>query len=297
MKFSVICVILFFTRVANNDNVWYATNIEVYDYVAAYKSLIYSASGDVIYNPTATDVWVRSDGKETETNIHKPCLAQHALFICEKTNDYSWLKDSFSDIERYIGFYMNKCRHESGLYYWIDDCAISVDNDPCTFYRPKCSSGSIYLNCLMFKELEAVAVISEKLGLAEKTDFYKNKAEELKLAIREHCWDERDGFYYSVDFNLLPIDPNSWLHSGCPRHWSLLIQRIGVWSGFLAMWAGIATKEQAERMVNEHYFNEKTFNAPYGVRTLSKLEKMYLITKSGNPSDCQFAKGARIGIA
>lgn len=84
----------------------------------------------------------------------------------------------------------------------------------------------------MFKELEAVAVISEKLGLAEKTEFYKNEAEELKLAIREHCWDERDGFYYSIDFNLLPIDPNSWLHSGCPRHWSLLIQRIGVWSGF-----------------------------------------------------------------
>lgn len=223
--------------------------------------------------------------KETETNIHKPCLAQHALFICEKTNDFNWLKDSFSDIERYISFYMNKCRHESRLYYWIDDCAIGVDNDPCTFYRPKCSSGSIYLNCLMFKELEAVAVISEKLGLTEKTDFYKNEAEELKLAIREHCWDERDGFYYSVDFNLLPIDPDSWLHSGCPRHWSLLIQRIDVWSGFLAMWAGIATKEQAERMVNEHYFNEKTFNAPYGIRTLSKLEKMYLITKSGNPSD------------
>ena len=53
----------FFAKVANNDNVWYATNIEVYDYVAAYKSLIYSVSGDVIYNPTATDVWVRSDGK------------------------------------------------------------------------------------------------------------------------------------------------------------------------------------------------------------------------------------------
>ena len=50
-------------------------------------------------------------------------------------------------------------------------------------------------------------------------------------------------------------------------------------------------------MVNDRYFNEKTFNAPYGVRTLSKLEKMYLITKSVNPSDCQFAKGARIGIA
>jgi putative isomerase len=52
----------------------------------------------------------------------------------------------------------------------------------------------------------------------------------------------------------------------------------------MAMWAGIATKEQAERMVAENYKNEKTFNSPYGVRTLSKLEKMYRIIKSDNPS-------------
>ena len=80
------------------------------------------------------------------------------------------------------------------------------------------------------------------------------------------------------------IDPSVNLHKGCPRHWNCLIQRIGVWSGFLAMWAGIATKEQAQQMVKEHYLNEKTFFAPYGVRTLSKMEKMYAIIKSGNPS-------------
>ena len=53
----------FFEKVANRDDIWYATNIEVYDYVAAYKSLIYSANGDVGYNPTATDVWVKINGK------------------------------------------------------------------------------------------------------------------------------------------------------------------------------------------------------------------------------------------
>ena len=53
----------FFEKVANRDDIWYATNIEVYDYVAAYKSLIYSANGDVVYNPTATDVWVKINGK------------------------------------------------------------------------------------------------------------------------------------------------------------------------------------------------------------------------------------------
>ncbi|MDE5896815.1 MAG: glycoside hydrolase family 37, partial [Clostridia bacterium] len=74
------------------------------------------------------------------------------------------------------------------------------------------------------------------------------------------------------------------LHAGSPRHWNCLLQRIGVWSGFLAMWAGIATKAQARRMVKEHYLNPKTFYAPYGVRTLSKMEKMYRVETSCNPS-------------
>ena len=50
------------------------------------------------------------------------------------------------------------------------------------------------------------------------------------------------------------------------------------------MWAGIATPEQAERMVKENLLDEKAFWAPYGVRTLSKYEKMYMIKKTGNPS-------------
>ena len=52
----------------------------------------------------------------------------------------------------------------------------------------------------------------------------------------------------------------------------------------LAMWATIATHEQAKRIVGEHYKNEKTFNAPFGVRTLSKMEKMYNVRASGNQS-------------
>ena len=50
------------------------------------------------------------------------------------------------------------------------------------------------------------------------------------------------------------------------------------------MWAGIATVEQAQEMVTLHYKNQKTFHAPYGIRTLSKMEKMYNLKASGNPS-------------
>ena len=220
---------------------------------------------------------------EGEKNIHKPCLAQHALLIAGRDGNAEWLRDKFDRIGLYLGWYDRFCLHESGLYVWLNDFAIGVDNDPCTFYRPPKSSGSIYLNCLMYMELLAAAQLAGMLGKDDADNRYRAKAERLRAAIQEQCWDERDGFFYNVDTNLLPVDKTQNLHSGCPRHWSTLLQRIEVWACFLPMWAGIATPEQAGRMV-EHYRDDRTYHAPFGVRTLSKMEKMYAIIKSGNPS-------------
>ena len=219
--------------------------------------------------------------KHKESNIHKPCLAQHAAFLIKNDNaDAEWMRSHFSKLKAFVNCYINNFRHENGLYYWFDDSAIGVDNDPSTFYRPNKSSASIYLNCLMFKELEALCYIGELLN--EDISFYRKEAENLKNAVRENCYDEKDGMYYSVDLNLLPIVPTK--HAGGPRHWDCLIQRLGCWSGFLAMWSGIATPEQAERMVKENLLDEKAFWADFGVRSLSKYEKMYKIKESGNPS-------------
>lgn len=218
-------------------------------------------------------------------NMHKPCLAQHAAFLVQQDGgDAEWLREKLGKLHVFLNNYRYHHRHVNGLYFWQNDRAIGVDNDPCTYYRPPRSSGSIYLNCLMYKEFAAMAYLCERLGLDEVAQGYVADSQSLKLAIQENCWDERDGFYYSVDLNLEPVDERASLHSGMPRHWDCLIQRIGVWSGFLAMWAGIADEEQARRMVVEHYRNRSTFNAEYGVRTLSKMEKMYCVKGAGNPS-------------
>ena len=50
-------------KLANNDEIWYATNIEIYDYVQAYKSLQYSANGRMVYNPTLFTIWLDVDSK------------------------------------------------------------------------------------------------------------------------------------------------------------------------------------------------------------------------------------------
>ena len=50
-------------KLSGNDEIWYATNIEIYDYVQAYKALHYSADGHMVYNPTLITVWMDVDGK------------------------------------------------------------------------------------------------------------------------------------------------------------------------------------------------------------------------------------------
>lgn len=50
-------------KLGKKDGIWYATNIEIYDYVQAYKSLVYSADSHLIYNPSLCSVWFDADGK------------------------------------------------------------------------------------------------------------------------------------------------------------------------------------------------------------------------------------------
>ncbi len=46
-----------------NETVWYATNIEIYDYIMAQRALHISADCKKIYNPSVIDVWLNCDEK------------------------------------------------------------------------------------------------------------------------------------------------------------------------------------------------------------------------------------------
>ena len=50
-------------KLGGREDTWYATNIEIYDYVKAYDSLIFSADDTKVYNPTVTKVWFYADDK------------------------------------------------------------------------------------------------------------------------------------------------------------------------------------------------------------------------------------------
>lgn len=49
-------------KLANQEDIWYATNMEIYKYTMAYQSLVYSADGTMIYNPTLYTIWLDREG-------------------------------------------------------------------------------------------------------------------------------------------------------------------------------------------------------------------------------------------
>ncbi len=50
--------------IAGNDKIWYATNIEIYNYVTAQRRLVFSTDAKTVYNPSAISVWVEKDRGE-----------------------------------------------------------------------------------------------------------------------------------------------------------------------------------------------------------------------------------------
>lgn len=52
--------------VGNRDDIWYATNIEIVDYLKAADNLKFSSDCSFVYNPSSLTIWLEVDGKIVE---------------------------------------------------------------------------------------------------------------------------------------------------------------------------------------------------------------------------------------
>ena len=218
-------------------------------------------------------------------NMHKPFLCQQAALVSGFTGSFEWLRAHADKLKKYFACYDRYYLSEkTGLYVWADDVMIGMDNDPATFGRPRFSTANMFLNGFMVMELNAMARILTRLGDEARAAEYVAKAGALTEAIQRECWDERDGFFYSQDVDV-KTRAYDWFHKGLDVFWHTLPIKVRTWTGFIPLLAGIATKEQAARIVREHILDENTFACPYGIRALSKDEKMYNLDATNNPSN------------
>ncbi len=50
-------------KLSGKNDIWYATNIEIYNYITAYRSLVFNVDKTLVFNPTAYTVWFSTDNK------------------------------------------------------------------------------------------------------------------------------------------------------------------------------------------------------------------------------------------
>ena len=60
-KFEAVC-----EKLSEQGDVWYATNIQIKEYITAVRSLVVSADGRYVYNPSAQSAWIWKDGESVE---------------------------------------------------------------------------------------------------------------------------------------------------------------------------------------------------------------------------------------
>ena len=239
-------------------------------------------------------------------NMHKPFLCQQIELISGYADDWGWILDGekLSQIDRYLTRYRADYFHErSGLYVWVDDIMIGMDNDPASFGRPGSSTANIFLNSFMVMELSSAIALynraaetgipgpAEATGSAEtspswwstRADELSHEREALIRAIHDEMYDRRDRFFYSVDIDV-ETRRYDWFHKGLGVFWKSLPIRIATWSGFLPMLGCFATKDEAEAL-RAHFHDADAFGSDYGIPTLGRNEPMYNTEATNNPSN------------
>jgi putative isomerase len=220
-------------------------------------------------------------------NQAKPVFGQLALLIADETGSVDWLAPQFDKLLRFYASWVSGNQSAIGLLVWGNDVAIGNDNDPTTFGRPFFSSANLLLNCLFYEDLKAAAELAVRLKRPDDQQRLNAQASTLGGQIQKYCWDPRDQFYYTVDVQC--VDRRRELipgvKPGMDMSWHCLPLRIQTFTGFLPLWCGLATPDQAKALVQTNYLADDRFRGNFGVRSLSSKESMYCMDFSSNPSN------------
>ncbi len=219
--------------------------------------------------------------EKSDINSIKPLLAQMVILAHKKIKETDWIKENFEKLKSHIAHWEATQQMPNGLFVWRSYRGSGTDNHPAIYGRPLNSSAGVELNCMMYKEYLSMAEISAICGDNDSKAQYEQKAYALAKAINDNMWDEIDGLYYHLD--MLSQKP-PLARQGIT--WNVPL-KFRTWTCFMPMWAGIAPKERAERMVREHLMNTDEFLSDFGLRTLAKNEPLYCTAETSNPSNWQ----------
>ncbi len=213
-------------------------------------------------------------------SVPLPLIAQWMAIACRLVGDVEWARPWWDRVLRQRQWYEDNGRGRRGLYRLLVWPGHGLDNDPAIYGRRGETVAAVHVNCYHYRELVALAYLAHELGDTEQASQLSARAEALRDSINEFMWDPIDGMYYHLDLSDFEDVRGQAITWEVPY-------KVRSWACLFPLWAGVATPEQAERMVTEHILNPDEFLSPYGIRSLAANERIYNNEPMGNPSNWQ----------
>jgi hypothetical protein len=126
-------------------------------------------------------------------------------------------------------------------------------------YDPKTYTMNLHdvgLNSLYTLDAECLGKIAVILGKEDDARQFTTEYEHMKQLIREKLWNEQDGIYEN-------------------RFWNGQFSKHLSPTNFYPLFAGIASAEQAKRMIEEHLLNTKEFWGRYVAPTIARNDAAF----------------------
>jgi hypothetical protein len=243
---------------------------EFYDWDLYFENIYLSYYGIDVYCRTNLEVFVDrqlSNGFISRTLVKprphqhfKPFMAQLVWLYLRQTNDPAWPDEPMLEkLEKYLDYWLWYCDlDKNGLSVWDSADHSGMDNQ-----MPRADAYGSWtvegtdLNIYLVRELQAMAKLVERRGLADKARRFRDASRAIRQAVDDLLWDERDGFYY---------DRNE--RTGKPI-------RIKTIAGLLPLWLDHLDAGRAKRLVEEHLLNPDAFWLKYPVASWAKDEPGY----------------------
>lgn len=188
--------------------------------------------------------------------------------VYDITGDSLFLHEMYTSGKRFYNFYTaNRDKDGDGLAEWGGHAVLESVRDALVAVWDQVDWPSNFegvdVNSMLIKEAKSLEYMALKLGLNKEARKWREDYTRRAELVNRVLWDEENGFYYNADKR-----DNDFTYKEKND-----LKRDEI-IGFLPMWAGIASREQAARLV-EKLTDSTQFWRRYGVPSLSASDPYY----------------------
>ncbi len=272
--------------------------VEFYDWDLYFENMYLAYFGvfpycytnlkEFLARQTADGYINRSLNKQRDRQHFKPFMAQLVVLGGRQDKDnYEWVKTEpkvgedkivrvteagngsyYNRLKKYIDKWFSYDGDNNGLPTWNSADAAGTDNQ----WSRAGQLGAfevegVDLAAYLVRELQAMAVIADRLGEKADKQSFLDRAAKVNKLINDVFWDEKQGLYF---------DRNEKKNAQVP---------VKSATNFMPLFCGAPSEAQVKRMVAEHLTNEKEFWLKYPVASYAKTEPDYY---QGSHNECNW---------